>query len=527
LAGKSIRSRGVILGAQNTGISPTGTHQNEVFAEETVGTGGGGANVTRWALMAMASSIATLSAGLSPRRECILIVRWLAQRSHHPVEYPFTTCSADFAFSPSDARAKGGLPFVWVLLLIAALNLAAALISLALLRSGLKGHPIPGCGARSGCDAVQKSRWARLGPVPVAALGTGLYLVLSLTVLARFIVPAGTGFSLWILMIGALFAGGGALWFTLLQLLVIRKFCHLCMIIHGLATAACVLTVFHLYTQSPHALGMAPISVGIGGVLVLAFLQIVVSPRAYVSIPAADLPPATTADLNPPAPDQASSSSSLSPAFPGPTVKLVDGKITLAMEDWPLLGFPRASRVVAVMFDVTCDECRHLYRLLQQTVEQFPRQVAFLTLPVPLHPACNPAACGKLSEDAYACEFAKLYLALWQMNPTAFADFSRWLTAAKRPPAFSEARNRAQRSMTASVSLALVDTHVLRRLDSAVDLYRRLRVDLLPQLLLEDRMILGRLDSLKELRAVLQLDKAPKAAPTDPENDITMRNTYS
>jgi hypothetical protein len=36
-----------LMGAANAGISPTGTHQNEVFAEETVG---GGGNVTRWAL---------------------------------------------------------------------------------------------------------------------------------------------------------------------------------------------------------------------------------------------------------------------------------------------------------------------------------------------------------------------------------------------------------------------------------------------------------------------------------------------
>jgi hypothetical protein len=59
--------------------------------------------------------------------------------------------------------------FVLALFLIAVLNFAASLISLALLRSGLKGRPIPGCGTESGCDAVQKSRWAHMGPVPVAA----------------------------------------------------------------------------------------------------------------------------------------------------------------------------------------------------------------------------------------------------------------------------------------------------------------------------------------------------------------------
>jgi uncharacterized membrane protein len=134
------------------------------------------------------------------------------------------------------------------LLFIAGLNLVAMLISLALLRIGLKGRPIPGCGAQSGCDVVQKSRWARLGPVPVAALGTGLYLLLAITALARLIMPLGL--TAWVLVVGALFAGGGALWFTLLQLLVIHRFCKLCMFIHGLAVSAGSLTVYHGYGES-------------------------------------------------------------------------------------------------------------------------------------------------------------------------------------------------------------------------------------------------------------------------------------
>jgi uncharacterized membrane protein len=397
------------------------------------------------------------------------------------------------------------------LLLIAGLNLAAMLISLALLRSGLKGRPIPGCGAQSGCDVVQKSRWARLGPVPVAALGTGLYLLLAITALAWLMMPLG--FAAWVLVVGALFAGGGALWFTLLQLLVIRRFCKLCMIIHGLAIAAGGLIVFHLYRDFA-ALGMVPWLVGSGGVLVLAFLQSVLSPRAYIAIPATDLPTVAPAD-----PGQ-----SAAPSSPGAStassdrLALVDGKVQLRLADWPLLGSAKASRVLAVMLDITCDECRHLYRLLRQTTEQYPAQVAFLTLPVPLHPACNPAACGKLSEDAYACEFAKLYLATWQMAPREFPVLSGWLMSAQKAPAFSEARNRAQRLMTTNVSMALVDGQVLNRLDAAVDLYRQLRVDVLPQILLEEQMILGRLDSLKELHAVLQLNREFTATPRGRES---------
>jgi hypothetical protein len=39
-----------LMGADHAGVAPKGTHQNEIFAEETVSTGPGGPNVTRWAL---------------------------------------------------------------------------------------------------------------------------------------------------------------------------------------------------------------------------------------------------------------------------------------------------------------------------------------------------------------------------------------------------------------------------------------------------------------------------------------------
>jgi hypothetical protein len=71
--------------------------------------------------------------------------------------------------------------------------------------------------------------------------------------------------------------------------------------------------------------------------------------------------------------------------------------------------------------------------------------------------------------------------------------------------------------MTTNVSMALVDGRVLNRLDAAVDLYRQLRVDLLPQILLEEQMIMGRLDSPKELHAVLQLGHGIAATPMLPK----------
>lgn len=392
---------------------------------------------------------------------------------------------------------------LWI---IAALSLAAAGVSGILWRSGRKGGSLPGCGAQSGCDAVQKSRWARVGGMPVAVLGLGVYLLLLVAAIVR-IYGVGEALSGSVLAVAAIFAGGGAVWFTLLQLVVIRRLCTFCMLLHTLGGSACVLAFVHLSASKAPALGMLPICVGIGGVLALAILQTVLSPKAYATIAASELGVADAAEPRKPIPTHVPASPHDTPAVLPLSLVLVGRKVVLSLDDWPILGSRNAARAIAVMFDVTCEECRHLYRLLQQTVVQHPRDLAFVMLPVPMHPACNPTARGKLSEDVNACEFAKLYLAMWQTAPKAFPEFDRWLMAARRPPAFTDARNKAQRAaVSTTFSFALLDSRIQSRVNHAVDMYRMLRVDILPQILMSDRMIVGRMDSLKELHAVIGLE---------------------
>jgi hypothetical protein len=87
--------------------------------------------------------------------------------------------------------------------------------------------------------------------------------------------------------------------------------------------------------------------------------------------------------------------------------------------------------------------------------------------------------------------------------------------AARRPPAFTDARNKAQRAAgSTAISLVLLDSRIDGRVKQAVELYQTLAVDKLPQILLADRMIVGRLDSLKELHAVIGL------GPSEPVNSL-------
>jgi uncharacterized membrane protein/predicted DsbA family dithiol-disulfide isomerase len=87
------------------------------------------------------------------------------------------------------------------------------------------------CSATSGCGAVRRSGFGYLGPVPVPALG----LLAFSAVLALSLGPASVRrWSGWAAMLGALIAGA----LIVIQALVIRKFCWLCIVVDVAAIVA-------------------------------------------------------------------------------------------------------------------------------------------------------------------------------------------------------------------------------------------------------------------------------------------------
>src|ERR1051325_6325120 len=89
------------------------------------------------------------------------------------------------------------------------------------------------CIASSGCQDVLSSKYAVIGPVPVAALGALAYFTaFSVALLAAF------GFarcrSLFALLVGIMFAI--TLWFLYLQAFVLHAFCDYCLFSAGVTT---------------------------------------------------------------------------------------------------------------------------------------------------------------------------------------------------------------------------------------------------------------------------------------------------
>ena len=115
-------------------------------------------------------------------------------------------------------------------MVIAVLSLTGLFVALYLLANslGLTGPLICGIGE---CDTVQSSRWARMGPVPVSAVGVVGYLALLGTSLFG-LQPVGRSSR----AVGGLLLSLGAValaysaWLTYLEAFVIRAWCQWCVV---------------------------------------------------------------------------------------------------------------------------------------------------------------------------------------------------------------------------------------------------------------------------------------------------------
>ena len=363
---------------------------------------------------------------------------------------------------------------------------AACLLTLAAILSAIlfftSSHALPGCGPKSACDAVTSSRWSRLGPLPVAAPGTLLYLFILAATLARPAIPSLQSTANFILPLTAALALGCALWFTALQLLVIRKLCLYCTLTHAAASVGSILILFSI--PSP---GSTPILAGIACALLFITLQILIRPKQYQLTPAAEIPVITPQTGPAPSP-------SPSPALPpSDSVSLLAGRVQLSRADWPLVGSASAPQTIALLFDITCTECRELYcTILQATRED--QTFSVLAIPIPMHPACNPTVCKTKNPNPEACDFARLYLALWHTDPATYRKCETWLLGRSTLPSLMEARSHATRLLGASrLTLALTDPMLETRLRSAVNIYTTLKPDKLPQLLLHHGILQGKI----------------------------------
>ena len=355
---------------------------------------------------------------------------------------------------------------------------------------------MPGCGARSECEEVLASRWSRLGALPVSVLAAACYALLAAAaaVDALGISPDRT-WPVAIGLIASVLAGGAAIWFTGLQLLVLRKFCNWCMTIHVLGlTGSVIFLEGHLGRQAMGSLALWATS----GILLITFIvgQILWRPKLYRVVEESPetgrIPTTVRANVGP-------------DSGVGKSVELAGGRISLEIDAWPVLGSQHARRIVALLFDVSCKDCRRLHGLLAQEVRTAPAELAVILVPVPLNSSCNSAVLIDRPEHAEACAYARMLLALWDVSHESFLEFDAWLLSSSRVPSIHEARGAADELVSSlRRTAAQMSEPVERRLARGVELFRSSGSDQLPQLLLHDRIVIGPVENAEQLGTLLR-----------------------
>src|SRR5438128_12252808 len=143
--------------------------------------------------------------------------------------------AAKLKHSPQD-----GLVWPALLSVVQILTLGAMGLGCYLLWISVSGGTVAGCAPDSGCDKVLHSRWARWLGLPVSAIALLVYGgIFAGTLWLRRKVPPPQQRAAWRwLIVCAVCVLGAAVWFAVLQALVLKSFCRFCMAAHACGAIA-------------------------------------------------------------------------------------------------------------------------------------------------------------------------------------------------------------------------------------------------------------------------------------------------
>jgi uncharacterized membrane protein len=376
---------------------------------------------------------------------------------------------------------------------ISTLSALAAALAAFLLWQSLSGAAIPGCGGGSGCDAVLSSRWSRIGPIPVSALALPIFLSLAICSLAAARREQRHERVQRFLLALAIIASGAAIWFISIQAFVIHHFCTYCTITHALALAASALVFWQARNNDRRMTPLLP-SLAVLLLATMIGLQLLIQPKLY-----------TISTATQPASEPSRSASSNQ-------ISLYNNRVSVDPANWPLFGSRRAQHMVILMFDYTCSHCRREYPLLQQARQRYGTQIAFIAMPVPLEPSCNPAVPRIFPEQVNSCTYTRYALAVFVADPMKFEQFHDRIMQGDRPPSLEQTRHIAEEIVTASAfATALADPSIDKHIQESVQYYRDVGAAAIPKLVLPSALVSGEIYPLQHLYDVLEshLDVKP------------------
>jgi uncharacterized membrane protein/protein-disulfide isomerase len=391
------------------------------------------------------------------------------------------------------------------------LSIAAALVagSLGYVSLQLRGTPW-GCGAGSGCADVFKSRWSNVAGIPVGFLAAPLYLSLgALCALGRGELSAR------LLAVVASAVLTAAIYFILLQVVVLHAICPWCMLDHTLGISASLIGLLIARRLTPRATFSA------------AAQRTVSDPLAEDDAPREKLPPRSSALGSVAAgvaitltfvvvqhfagrtPEIARVESLvLEPGNTGDELKLTleNGEVSLQLGSLPVIGSSTAPRKLILMFDYCCPHCREAHQVIRRLQPTAGEDWQVMFVPTPLNSECNSAVEETEPRFKDACTLARLSLAVWKLRPDDWPAFDTWLFEPEMPRTAEEARQHAA-AVYGEIELAeaLAKPEIDAVIAADVKAYQASGSKVLPVILSPGSAgIAGRTDGEEELRAILK-----------------------
>ncbi len=390
------------------------------------------------------------------------------------------SCGTALTLQALRTAPGAGLP--GAMLVVRVISAIALGIALYLAYNGIANKQPAGCSGDGGCSHVLGSRWSSLWGVPVSVPAVLVYLGIFLaTFHVSPALPEKRRRDGWlVLLILATMAGLGALWFIALQAFVLKAYCPYCMLDHlcGLvvatlvlmhapiwpakidATAAAASTPAPLLPQAKTYLFLAAAAMAVGLLVVAQVLfpsathtverftggrgdggTTVTTKDGVMQIDGNDAAAkAANAKDAPPAGENPGDFVMLNlPKGPKPS-----GAVRLSKSAFPLRGPGRAKYTFVVLADYTCPHCKHLHHHINKAAKRYGEQVAFLVLPMPLDAKCNPFILRTDDRHYFACELARLALAVWHADARKFAEYDDWLFNAPAEGSRTDRQARAE-----------------------------------------------------------------------------------
>ena len=386
--------------------------------------------------------------------------------------------------------------------------MAAMALAAYLLWVSFRGMGMIGCGSGSGCEELLRSRWAYWLGLPVS-LG-GLLLYTALFASTFWLHGDGKNAAWRVVVLGGMVVMGAAIWFGLVQLVVVKRFCPFCSAAHAcafLASASLLANAplgFRVKRGSGSPKASAVIGLGKPGLVGAAILAALIGGQFAYRPPTQRVQPVAGVER----------------VIGGDSreVAIFDGRFRINLKEVPMMGSPESPHVLVALLDYTCYACRILHSQLVAAQSVFSNQLAVVTLPMPLDGTCNPTVTQVFPAHSNACEYARMGLVLWRTNRAAFAQFEGWVFSSPEAPAVGEARQVAERLLGAErFKMTLKDPWIDEQIRRDVAIYEatfsRTKTHSMPQLIVGTNLIFGNFASMDDLFGLLRdqigLSKSP------------------